>query len=326
VEPLIQALEHDDLPERIRAVSQLLECGRASIVPLSELLVSGNPVIRSAAAEVLGAIGDPAAVDALSGALFDDDARVRLAVVSALGRIKHLRSAEYLVQALEDQDGKIAAAAANGLEALGDLSVEPAFLMMNHESAEVRIRVMDVLGRLKHKGACERLVSGLTENTVWVRIVAAQALGEICESRAAPALIEALKDRDAVVRAMAAEALGKLRDFRATMPLLARLQDESNLVRIHSLRALGHIGNPAAAPFLVHALDDPVPELRAAAIEGLASLPVTRMLGRVRQMARLWPLSREPREVKLVARAAIPVLQAALEQEKALIETTVKAK
>jgi HEAT repeat protein len=319
VTPLIQALLGNDLSQRIRAVSQLLEQGKASILPLTELLMHEEPTVRASAAEVLGALGDAAALNTLIiAAIADSDDRVRLSATTALGRVKHARSAQVLAGLLEDQDSKVADAAAIGLENLSELAIEPVFELLNHESVEVRVRAIHVLGRLRHRGACDRLIRGLTDKVIWVRIVSAQALGEIGDSRAAPALISALKDRDLVVRAMAAEALGKLRDFAATMPLLALLSDESDLARIHALRALGRIGNPAAIPFLEPALEAPEPEVRCAAIAGLAALRVTGILPKLHRMARNWPVGREPKEVREAAQHAIAALEAALQQESAL--------
>ncbi len=319
VTPLIQALLGNDLSQRIRAVSQLLEQGKASVLPLTELLTHEEPTVRASAAEVLGALGDTAALNALIiSAIADTDDRVRLSATTALGRVKHGRSAHVLAGLLEDQDNRIADAAAIGLENLSELAVEPVFEQLNHESVDVRVRAIHVLGRLRHGGACDRLIRGLTDKVIWVRIVSAQALGEIGDSRAAPALIAALKDRDLVVRAMAAEALGRLRDFAATMPLLALLSDESDLARIHALRALGRIGNPAAIPFLEPALDAPEPEVRCAAITGLAALRVTGVLPKLHRMTRNWPVGREPKDVREAAQRAIAALEAALEQENAL--------
>ncbi|MBN2465653.1 HEAT repeat domain-containing protein [candidate division WOR-3 bacterium] len=319
VTPLIKALLGNDLGQRIRAVSQLLKQGKASVLPLTELLVHEESTVRGSAAEVLGALGDTAALNALIiSAIADTDYRVRLSATTALGRVRHVRSAQVLAGLLEDQDDKIADAAALGLENQSELAVEPVFELLNHESVDVRVRAIHVLGRLRHRGACDRLLRGLTDKVIWVRIVSAQALGEIGDSHAAPALIAALKDRDLVVRAMAAEALGKLRDFAATMPLLALLSDESDLARVHALRALGRIGNPAAIPFLEPALDASEPEVRCAAIAGLAALRVTSILPKLHRMSRNWPVGREPKDVREAAQQAIAALQAAMEQETAL--------
>ena len=56
------------------------------------LLSDDDEVSRWKAAEALGRIGDPAAVDELIGTLWDDDARVRLKAAWALGRIGDQRA------------------------------------------------------------------------------------------------------------------------------------------------------------------------------------------------------------------------------------------
>ena len=311
----IQALSGNDLGERIRAVSQLLEQGKAATLPLTELLTNAEPTLRASAAEVLGTLGDTSALSALTAALADTDDRVRLSATTALGRIKHARSAQALTCLLGDQDDKVAAAAACGLENLGELAVDLVCGLLDHETVDVRVRAIDVLGRLRYRGACDRLIRGLADKVIWVRSVSAHALGEIGDGRAVPALNDALKDRDLVVRAQAAEALGRLRDFAATLPLLSILNDDSDLVRINALRALGRIGNPVAIPFLEDALDAAEPGVRCAGIAGLAAMRVTGVLPRLHRMSRNWPVGREPKEVREEAQQAITVLEAALAQD-----------
>ncbi len=317
VNHLIAAMTRDDIGDRIRAADELLRQGKAAILPLTELLGHANPAVRGAAAELLGSIGDPAAIDGLDRASRDPEWTVRYSAVTALGRIRHARAAEPLAHALQDEDEKVAAAAAAALERLGEAAVNPLFDLLSSRQPLLRVRAIDVLGRLRHRGAWQRLLAGLRDSSTWVRIVSCQALGEIREERAMPALIRALDDRDPVVRAMAAEALGKLRDFRASMPLLGRLKDESLLVQTNVLRALGLIGNPVAEGFLRAQLDRPEPAIRAAAIEALAALGVTRLLPRFRELARPWPFSRVEREVRAAARAAVEILSRLEENERA---------
>ncbi|MEO0073175.1 MAG: HEAT repeat domain-containing protein [candidate division WOR-3 bacterium] len=322
VGPLVRALAGDSLEERLQAVSALLEQGKAAVIPLTSLLTHSDPAVRASAADVLGTIGDPACLDALLPLIHDHDSSVRLTAARALGRISHPRCAERLARALQDNDPLVAAAAADSLVNLGEIALEPVFkILSTHSEApdarltgsspETRVRAIAVLGRLRHRGSCELLVRGLQDSTVWVRIVSAQALGEIRETTAVPALIEALRDRDAVVRAMAAEALGRMCDYRATMPLLNLLSDSSDLVRINSLKSLGQINNPLAIPFVMRSLAAAEPEVRAAAITALAMMGAREVLPRLKQIARIWPLSREPRIVKQAARCAIAVLKAA---------------
>ncbi len=309
VEPLLHRLADDDLAGRIQAMSALMDAGQSAVLPLRDLLTDAEPTVRAAAAELLGSIGNAAATEALGRSLADPEVPVRLAAATALGRIRQPRAAELLAPALEDPDPKVAAAAADGMESLAELAVEPLVRMLQNDRPETRIRATDVLGRLRHKGAGARLVRGLDDQTAWVRIVSCQALGEICDPGAVPALVKALEDRDPVVRAMAAEALGKLKDYQATLPLLQRLADPSELVRAHALRALGLIGNPVCLPYLESALDDPETDARLAAIDGLVAMGACKALGRLRQLARRWPFSREPAEVRHRARWAVESLE-----------------
>jgi len=57
-----------------------------------QLLSDDDEASRWKAAEALGRIGDPRAVDDLIGALWDDDARVRLKAAWALGIIGDMRA------------------------------------------------------------------------------------------------------------------------------------------------------------------------------------------------------------------------------------------
>lgn len=308
--PLLRQLASERAAERIAAMNGLLDRGRAAVMPLRDLIRHQNPMVRAAAVEILGAIGDPAAIDSLAVAGRDPDDRVALGAAGALGRIRHPRCSDLLAELLEHDNPSVAGAAANGLERLGEDALDALVRLLGSQRAETRIRVTDVLGRLRHKGSCRRLVAGLRDPTPWVRVVSCQALGEIGEGQAVPELIRALGDRDTLVRAMAAEALGKLADYRATMPLIERLEDGNDIVRVNALRALGTIGNPVVRSCLEAELDSPNPELQVAAIEGLVSLRAADLLPRLSRLARPWPMSRAPRAVRDAARRAVDRLGA----------------
>jgi len=79
-EPDANEAEEADSPERIQAYNERL----AHFIDLLSDDDEGN---RWKAAETLGRIGDPAAVEELIGTLWDDDERVRLKAAWALGRI-----------------------------------------------------------------------------------------------------------------------------------------------------------------------------------------------------------------------------------------------
>ena len=86
---LIAPLADDELTARRNAAQiALLEVGEDAVSPLRGGLASGNPVMRRNAAELLGFISSPSAVNSLlQVALADDDPRVRQEAVWALGEI-----------------------------------------------------------------------------------------------------------------------------------------------------------------------------------------------------------------------------------------------
>ena len=84
--------------------------------------------VRAAAAEALGAIGDPQAVPALIQALGDSDSAVRRAAAEALGKLGDPQAIPALIQALGDSDRDVRRAAAEALGAIGDPQAVPALI------------------------------------------------------------------------------------------------------------------------------------------------------------------------------------------------------
>ena len=72
--------------------------------------------VRKAAAEALGQIGDPRAVERLATALKDRDGDVGKAAAEALGRIGDPGVVEVLAATLKDRDWRVREAAAENLD------------------------------------------------------------------------------------------------------------------------------------------------------------------------------------------------------------------
>jgi HEAT repeat protein len=76
--------------------------------------------VREGAAEAIGKIGDPRAVEQLIKALNDSDWRVHRNSASALGRIADGRAVEPLIRALNGRDLGVRQSAAEALGKIGD--------------------------------------------------------------------------------------------------------------------------------------------------------------------------------------------------------------
>lgn len=79
-----------------QAMEALVEVGGAAVPALCRAIEDCGPVVRLAAVQVLGRIGDPAATRVLCDALADPDAAVRGAAVQALGDCGSVEAAPFL--------------------------------------------------------------------------------------------------------------------------------------------------------------------------------------------------------------------------------------
>ena len=195
--------------------------------------------VRRAAAQSLGNIESPRAVDGLIAVLRDSDVEVRRAAVWALGEIEDRRAVDALIPMLKDAD------------------------------PEVRKSAAWALGNIEDPRAADGLAGALSDESVEVRKTAAWALGEL-ELTAAPAgLIEAMRDADPEVRKSAVWSVGQMGDARAVPALRDMLADASAEVRSSAIQALGEIRNADALQALIDAMKSNDPEVRRAAAEAL---------------------------------------------------------
>jgi len=212
------------------------------------------------AAEALGKIGDPRAVDPLIVALQDEASGVRGNAATALGMIGDPRAVDPLIVALQDEDSDVRWHAATALSMIGDLrTVEPLITALGNADWNVRGNAALALGGIDDKRSVEPLITVLGDEEPYVRERAVKSLGRIGDPRAVEPLIVALQDEDShdedsAVPWHAALALGKIGDKRAVEPLIVALQDEN--VCVFAALALGRIGDLKAIPALEKAIYD----------------------------------------------------------------------
>jgi HEAT repeat protein len=235
-----------------------------------------DAVVYMAAAEALGRIGDPRAVDPLFAAARDLHAPepCRRAAAEALGKIG-APAVGSLRAALGDSRADTREAAARVLGKVGAPAVEALSTALKDPSACVREAAAKALGEIGDASAVEVLTGALTDDSSErVRQSAAKALARIgwtsasgrtgeayrlveqrdwagCVRLGAPAvdpLLAALKRRDRRIRASAAEALGKIASPRAAKALVTTLGDSDQDVRRAATEALVRIVAPATGP------------------------------------------------------------------------------
>ncbi|MGQ0714425.1 MAG: HEAT repeat domain-containing protein [Gemmatimonadaceae bacterium] len=274
-----------------------------AVIGLSSALGDRDPHVRLAAAEGLGILEDPRAVEALSRALrSDENVEVRRMAAWALGEIEDARAVPALAEALRsDADEEVRRMSAwalgeiespNGVQylipflkdenieirsqaawALGEIESPRAVEALTEalDDSDVKMREMAVwaLGEIEDARAIEGLSKALSDGNVGVRRKAAWAIGEIDVSDAPRALIDATRDSDREVRKAAAHALGEIGDPASVPALLALARGQDNAVRYVAVHALMEIEDPSSIEVLVELLKDSDPEVRKLAARAL---------------------------------------------------------
>jgi HEAT repeat protein len=212
---------------------------------LLELLRDETPEMRRTAAESLGKIGDPRAVESVLPLKHDPAAMVREASVVAVGRLKPTATdgvVALLALALEDPDESVRQAA---VVAIGEVEPDPRLL--------------------------QPVVGLLRSSDPTIRRAVVRALLQIDSSRSVPALIAAGRDADAEVRQGIVAALGEWGGVTASPWIRARLaEDPSPGVRAEAAYRLGLLGDPEARVSLNTAVEkDPDNGVRRWAKRGM---------------------------------------------------------
>lgn len=253
----------------------------ATVDELRGRLQVDDALTRIEAAEALGSVGDPRAVEALIAALADPDFQVALAAARALGNYRDPQAAGPLVKALNREDIKgimraseIANAVMTALRHLG----EPGFqglLRVVHEHAAEEFSggaAVRALGELGDWRSLEALFLALHSPSFEVVEAAATALYGLGESTL-PLFMAALLSPDSDARHWARMTLPKF-GADAIPPLLAALRDgRPAYVRQEAASVLAYCDDDERIlPALHDAREDLDEQVRDAATLALAGL------------------------------------------------------
>lgn len=200
--------------------------------------------VKEAALEACVAIGGETLAERFNEMASSDDPMSRLMAIYALGKTDASRHIEAIKAALEDEVPdirKIALEAVANLCGMNETGLELLASRMSDESREVRLAVVEQIGRCSLTEGTEYLVQALDDPDDWVRIRAMEALG---------------------VR-MAAEAIPKL---------ISMLENPSKLLAIKVVETLGEIGGKTAFRALLDILNGDDLELTSAAEEALSKI------------------------------------------------------
>jgi HEAT repeat protein len=201
------------------------------------LLGDADRNLRRAAAESLGAIGDPQAVPPLLLALEDEHWSVRCAAAAALGRIRSAKATPALLTRLTDDDSTVRRAAVAALGEIGDPRAAGA-LTQALQDPGLQVTGLEALGRMG-LAALSEIERFFGTSSPEVRRLLVDLVGKLEDRRARRLLLAALLDASPEVRAEAALALGDGGFMEALRPLMElKSSDASSDVRHAAAAAL----------------------------------------------------------------------------------------
>ncbi len=215
------------------------------------------------------AFADTAIVRAVMLRLRDEDAEVRRAAADALGRMKHPMAIDALVIALDDLDGDVRRAA---IYALGNFDharvpAPPIRRMLDNADAEIRSHAVRMLADLRDRPSVPAITRLLSDENDEVRTSALQALNELEAAVPEEALLRALTDRSTDLRESAANLAGERQIVGVVPQLVKMLDDRSSGVRESAAHALTEMRTPVAHEALRKALTHKDANVRRIAVE-----------------------------------------------------------
>ena len=269
-----------DAGERQRAAGELAYgLGTPGIeAALVESLSDADPGVKAVACASLGIRKSQAAVLALVELLrsaMRSDYRVGSAAAEALGQIGDPRAVEPLARALRG-DSVVAGPALKALAALKDpRAVAPIIELQRHDLERNSLEVAFALKAIGQPGL-DGLVAALEARPplpAEERRAIALAVMYTEDPRIEAGVLRALMDQDPTVRSRLASALGRMKSRKAVDPLLRLVDDADRTVSAGAAGALGLIGDNRASATLARALADPArPHLHDVAVGALGMI------------------------------------------------------
>lgn len=265
------------------ALDALARIGDPRVAPRVVPLLADD-LLREAAADMLGQLGDEETVAPLAALLNEPEAPTTI-VARALAALHDRYERQYgegsyiadlsraavnatgaqnLLDALNESRPEELRPLALALGWLEGAAVEHALTrLLGH--ADARGEVIEALVR-HGAGVTELLIEQLGSEDLEIRKAAVVALGRIGDARSVPALVEVL-DEDAELVMAAADALAKIGDPRAFEALLALVGDPNAGVRQSVVGALNSLGAPQMPARVLPLLEDDDPNVRESAVK-----------------------------------------------------------
>jgi HEAT repeat protein len=253
---------------------------REAVTPLAALVRDPEVKVRLEVVRALRELRDPSAVPALVTSMQDGEAQIRENAIGALVEIYAERErADPLDRFLETFSDEYDRASVPPYSDVDPSVYRALATALSDEQKGIRQEAAYSLGILDGRTEVRALTAALQDPDAKVRGAAATSIGKVGTGEDGRALIPLLGDDAGEVRNRVLQALGVLR-VREAGPALRELY-EANRRKDFGLRVLAclsRIGDPAQGDLFRELLQDPDPERRRLAVEGLARVADTSLL------------------------------------------------
>ncbi|MCB9728305.1 MAG: HEAT repeat domain-containing protein [Deltaproteobacteria bacterium] len=271
---LVKAASSEDEARRLEAIRAMEAIGSEDLFPTLKPIVeddqSSVELLRAAYA-VYAHAGHPNLARHLEKRLLDTELSKRAAAVRVIGRIKGRAALADLHPLLRDGAVEVRREAAH---ALADIAMPESIgpvrdALYNEPDMETRLALIGVLGKIRTPEVVPVLQQAIYDPDPSVRLATMEALAAVHHQAAVPMLELLLADRDPEVRRGALLALLDLGPKRQ----IDQFERALSWIEPQSLRALVAAHGAEVLPHLELAIASDRDELRAAALDALATLP-----------------------------------------------------
>jgi len=265
--------EHLDGPEAVArpAAEALRRLGAAGALTLSNTLRHGDSARRRLVLEVLAPRS--VALDDVIAVLGDPDGTVRAKACELIGRIGQPAAVPALFELLHDPNPRVSHAALGAIQALGgELAESLSTAAARSDDVRLRRAAFRLIGYFGFETGLPALVEGIGDPDPSLRELAVQSLGYVDEPMARAAVLGATDHAEPRIRAAAMRALAHGEREHGSPRLLAALEDEDAWVRYYACQSLGRLRDEQAVAAISRCLADPAGQVRLAAIEAMSQL------------------------------------------------------
>jgi HEAT repeat protein len=253
---------------------------REAVAPLAALVRDPEPKVRLEVVRALRQLRDLSAVPALVTTLGDGDVKVREESIGSLVELYADRErntpVDHFLEIFSDDYDRATSMSLGPV----DPSVYRALAAaLKDEDKGIRQEAAYALGILNGTSMVKELIGALSDVDAGVRGAAATAIGKAGTSEDGKALIPLLSDESAIVRNRVLQALGVLK-VKEAGPALREMYENSRRKEPATkiLATLSRIGDPSQADLFRELVQDPDPERKRLAVEGLGRISDASML------------------------------------------------